>query len=161
MDGPPRGELHRSDGGSSRAERLAHRGRDLRPEQLDRTHDARVRQRADAELHEEAAVPEDLVLEEDLLDHLLRAADEVRAALRPRRLERRPLEVGGQPRSRPMRSIVRLNAGNASSAARCDVSATKPCELIESAGDRIVPGLDRRLPVILRERREPRPACRR
>ncbi len=39
-----------------------------------------MRQRSEAELHEEAVVVEELGLEEDLLDHLLRAADEVRAA---------------------------------------------------------------------------------
>ena len=42
--------------------------------------------------------------------------------------------IGGQPRSRPILSMTVLNAGNASSAAACDVSATKPCELMLSAG---------------------------
>ena len=41
-----------------------------------------VRHRPHAELQQAAVVAEDLVLEEDLLDHLLRAADEVRAAER-------------------------------------------------------------------------------
>jgi hypothetical protein len=49
-----------------------------------------MRQGADAELDEEALVAEDLVLEEDLLDHLLRAADKGRAAECPRRLELGP-----------------------------------------------------------------------
>ena len=70
--------------GSARdgCERLAHRGRDLGAEELDRAHDVGVRERADAELDQEAVVAEDLVLEEDLLGDLLRAADEVRAAQR-------------------------------------------------------------------------------
>src|SRR5919202_1231380 len=42
--------------------------------------------------------------------------------------------MGGQPRSRPILSITTLWAGNASSAAACDVSAMKPCELMLSAG---------------------------
>ena len=45
-----------------------------------------VRHPADRELHEEAVVPEDLVLEEDLLDDLLGRPDEVRAAERRRRV---------------------------------------------------------------------------
>src|SRR3954467_15211056 len=55
----------------------AHEWRDLGAEQLDRAQHALVRQRAHAELHEKAIVPEDLVLEEDLLGHLLGVADEV------------------------------------------------------------------------------------
>jgi hypothetical protein len=39
-----------------------------------------VRHPADRELEEEAVVPEQLVLEEDLLDHLLGRPDEVRTA---------------------------------------------------------------------------------
>jgi hypothetical protein len=37
-----------------------------------------VRDPADRELHEETVVPEDFVLEEDLLHHLLGRSDEVR-----------------------------------------------------------------------------------
>ncbi len=48
-----------------------------------------VRQRADAELDQEALVAEDLVLEEDLLDHLLGTADEARAVEVERRVELR------------------------------------------------------------------------
>ena len=43
-----------------------------------------MRRPTDPELHEEAVVPEDLVLEEDLLDDLLGRPDEVRAAQRRR-----------------------------------------------------------------------------
>jgi len=43
----------------------------------DRAHDVGVREGSGGELHEEPVVVEDLVLEEDLLDDLLRAPDEV------------------------------------------------------------------------------------
>ena len=43
-------------------------------------------------------------------------------------------DIGGQPRSRPMRSIIAAYAGYASSAAACDVSAMKPWELMLIAG---------------------------
>ena len=65
-----------------------------------------VRHRADADLGEEAVVAEDLVLEEDLLDDLLRAADDERAAGRAQRVELRRASVGGQPRSRPIAFII-------------------------------------------------------
>src|SRR5687768_8735587 len=68
-------------------QRAPHGGRDLRPVQLDRSHDLIVRQGPDGELDEEPVVLEDLVLVEDLLHDLLRAADEIRAAQRPRGLE--------------------------------------------------------------------------
>src|SRR5690242_705921 len=71
-------------------ERLAHGGGDLGAEQLDRVHDLRVRHRADADLREQALVTEDLVLEEDLLDDLLRAADRERAARPPHLIELAP-----------------------------------------------------------------------
>src|SRR3954454_18800743 len=69
----------RRGGGLAALDLAADDRRDLGAVELDRAHDARVRHRAHAELHEEAVVPEGLVLEENLLDHLLRAADEVRA----------------------------------------------------------------------------------
>ena len=50
-----------------------------------------MRHGTDAELDQKAVVPEDLVLEEDLLDHLLRAADERGAVQGPRSVEVRPL----------------------------------------------------------------------
>ena len=80
--------------------------------------------RADADLQQEALVAEELVLEEDLLDHLLRAADE--AARRAARAARRSAArvIGGQPRSRPMRFIIAAKDGKNSSAACCEVSAT-------------------------------------
>ena len=51
---------------------VAHQRRDARAEQLDRVHDPVVGQRADAHLHELALMAEDLVVEEELLGHLLR-----------------------------------------------------------------------------------------
>jgi hypothetical protein len=75
-------------------------GRHARAEELDGAHDPVVRHGADAELHQEAVVAEELVLEEDLLRHLLRAADEARAAQRPRGLE------GGAGERRP--ALVRV-----------------------------------------------------
>ena len=79
--------------------------------------DLRVRQRADAHLQQEAVVAEDLVLEEDLLDHLLGLPTRVRAAqLRSRRRTARGV-IGGQPRSRPMRFIIAAVGGKNSSAA--------------------------------------------
>src|SRR5215212_8516665 len=61
---------------SRRRHVLSDRRRHLRPEQLDRAQQLVVRHRPDAELREEAIVAEDLVLLEDLLGHLLRAAHE-------------------------------------------------------------------------------------
>src|SRR3954452_16397996 len=52
-------------------------------ELLDRAQHLVVRQRAEAGLEEEAVVPEDLVLEEDLLDDLVDASDEKVSAARP------------------------------------------------------------------------------
>ena len=83
-------------------QRVPHRRRDLRPEQLDRPHGLRMRHGADAHLHQIALVAERFVLVQDFLDHLL-------AGCRPRDGARRcsPASncarvVGGQPRSRPM-----------------------------------------------------------
>ena len=42
--------------------------------------------------------------------------------------------IGGQPRSRPIRSIIVANGANESSAACSAVSAMKPCELMLSGG---------------------------
>ena len=61
--------------------------------------------------------------------------------------------IGGHPRSRPILSMTVLNAGNASSAAACDVSAMKPCELMLSARRRVAVLL-RGAAVQLGERRE-------
>jgi hypothetical protein len=89
-----------------------------------------VRNGADAELHEEAVVAEDLVLPEDLLGDLLRRADEVRALQGGRRVEllaghRRPAALAADAvhhlRERSERGVARA----------CEVSATKPCELID------------------------------
>ena len=74
-----------------------------------------VRQRADAHLREEALVAEDLVLEEDLLDHLVGAADDERAA-RVRRASKSCRVMPDQPRSRPIRFIIAAYAGKNSSA---------------------------------------------
>src|SRR5690606_20309640 len=72
------------------SERLADLRHDFRPEQLDRLHHLVVRQRADAELDQEAIVLEELVLVEDLLRHLRRTADEQRAMQPALRLELAP-----------------------------------------------------------------------
>ena len=70
------------------------------------------------ELDQEALVAEDLVLEEDLLD---RPAPGCRRSSAPRGVARGvelPARViGGQPRSRPIRSIIAANGGKNSSAA--------------------------------------------
>jgi len=55
-------------------------------------------------------VPEDPVLVDDLRRDLLRAADEVGAARSAARFEGLAL-IGGQPRSRPIRSIIAANGG--------------------------------------------------
>ena len=60
---------------------------------------------------EEAVVAEDLVLEEDLLDHLLRAADEVARRAASRAASNCSRVIGGQPRSRPIRFIIAANGG--------------------------------------------------
>ena len=96
--------------------------RDLAAEELDRAEDPLVRDAADRELHEEAVVPEDLVLEEDLLDDLLGGADEVRPAQRGRGVvvrtrHRRPAALAAD-------AVHRLRTyGNDSSSARCELSA--------------------------------------
>ena len=94
-----------------RRQRRAHLRRDLGPEQLDRPHHVGVRQRADAHLQQEPVVVEDLVLEQDLLDDLVRAADEVRAAQLVRGEVLLAASAAASPRSRPIRSIIALNAG--------------------------------------------------
>ena len=90
---------------ASRPEPLQRRAdlrRHLGPEQLDRPHHVGVRQRADAHLQQEAVVLEDLVLEQDLLDDLVGAADEVRAAQLVRgevllAAQRRPAALAADP----------------------------------------------------------------
>ena len=132
----------------------AHDRRDLGAEQLDRAHDARVRQRADAELHEEAVVAEELVLEEDLLDDLLRAADEVRAAQRrgwPRTA--RASSAASRARGRCWSIIALERREGARPRRACEVSAMKPCELMLN-GRRSWPACGRGLAVQLDERRE-------
>ena len=42
--------------------------------------------------------------------------------------------IGGQPRSRPILSIMTLTDGNDTSAASCESAAMKPCELMLSGG---------------------------
>ncbi len=58
----------------------SYRRRDLRTEKLDRAQHVRVREGADADLCEKPVMPEDLVLEENLLDHFVWAADNERTA---------------------------------------------------------------------------------
>ena len=84
----------------------------------------RVRHRAEAQLGEEALVAEQLVLEEDLLRHLLRVADEQRAARRASTPRTAARVSGGQPRSRPIRLITPAYGPKYSSRACCGVSAT-------------------------------------
>ena len=97
---------------------------------------------------------EDLVLEEDLLDHLLRAPDEVRAAFRRGGVvvlaqHRRPAALAADPvhhrRHRRERLVQRLLRGLGDVAVRVDAQR----------GLGIVPGPARRPPVDLRERRKP------
>ena len=84
--GADRGRPHRLERLNGRGRAMARAPRDLRPhdgcdlgtEELDRAQDLVVRHRPDGDLEQEALVLEDLVLEEDLLDHLLGAAHEVR-----------------------------------------------------------------------------------
>ena len=56
------------------------RRRDLGTQQLDGSHDMLMRHGADGELSEEALMAEELVLEQDLVDDLLRTADQQRPA---------------------------------------------------------------------------------
>ena len=79
--------------------------------------------------------PKSRVLGEDLLRHLVGVADEVGALGPAARLRRRRGSVGGQPRSRPIRSIIRgEGAGRRCRRPPAESSATKPCELMLSAG---------------------------
>src|SRR5580692_1130844 len=64
---------------TSSTDRAAHDRRDLGGEQLDHPGDFCKRQAADVDLRQEALVAEQLALIEDLVDDLLRAADENRA----------------------------------------------------------------------------------
>src|SRR3954447_11990212 len=73
--------------GVATCDRFAYDGRDLCAEELDRPHHLVVGHCANRDLQQEPLVAEDLVLEEDLVDHVLRAADEVCAAPRARRVE--------------------------------------------------------------------------
>src|SRR5580700_4687403 len=61
------------------ADRAANDRRDLGREQLDHAGNVRKRQAADVDLRQETLVAEQLALIQDLIDDLLRAADENRA----------------------------------------------------------------------------------
>ena len=103
--------------GARTPDRGPHPRRDLGPEQLDRAHHVRVLDGADAHLADVALVPEQLVLEQDLLGHLLDRAGGERAARRAQRLVLRRGPDGGHPRSRPIRFIIsRYGGANAASA---------------------------------------------
>ena len=65
----------------------AHDRRHLCAQQFDRAHDPGMLDRADAQLQQQALVPEDFMLKEDLLDYLVGRAHEVSAAQGARRLE--------------------------------------------------------------------------
>ncbi len=80
--------------------------------------------RADAELQQEAVVPEDLVLEEDLLDDLAPGCRRSSRRGASRAASKSARVIGGQPRSRPILFIAAATCGNDSSSACCDVSAT-------------------------------------
>ena len=88
-------------------------GATSRAEELDRAQDLLVRHRADAQLEQEAVVPEELVLEEDLLDHLVRAADEVRAA-QGRGRRRSPAAASAASRARGRSGSSSLETGRTS-----------------------------------------------
>ena len=66
---------------------------------------------------------EELVLEEDLLDDLLRAADEQRAARRARRLELRAASSAASRARGRCGSSSRRRCGKYSSPACCELSA--------------------------------------
>jgi hypothetical protein len=88
--------------GGSALDLLADSGGYLCAEQLDGTQHLLVRHRTDADLRHKALVAEELVLEEDFLYDLLRAADEERSARRATHLElpaahRRPPALAADP----------------------------------------------------------------
>src|SRR5882724_10431383 len=68
---------------------VAHRGRNLGAEQLDRPHRLGMPHGADAHLHQIAPMAERLVLVQDLLDHLFGAADREMALYRQAGVELR------------------------------------------------------------------------
>src|SRR5690606_22099604 len=82
---------------------LAHHRRHFRAEQLDGPHHLVVRHGADGDLQRAAAVAETLLLVPDPVDNLLRAADEVGAPQRARRLELLPGQ--GRPASLPADAV--------------------------------------------------------
>ena len=133
--------------------RAAYQGRDLGPEELDRAQRLLVRERADADLRQEAVVAEELVLEEDLLGNLLGASDGERAARRAELVElgptdRRPAALaadGVHHRGVGGEELVGGSLGRLG-----DVRVRVDAERRR----RVVTGLARRLPVQLRERDE-------
>ena len=84
---------------------------DFRAEQFDGVHEFVVGHCADAELHQKALVVEDRMLEQDFLDDVVRAADEIRAAQFRRRLAYCSRRRGDQPRSRPILFMTTCAAG--------------------------------------------------
>ena len=125
------------------------------PEQFDRAHDVRVGHGADAHLGEEAAVPEDLVLLEDLLDHLLRAADHEGALRRAHDVEllarhRRPSPLAPDPGHHVRVAGVELTRGPLGCLGHIGVrvDADRECR-------RVVPGAPRGLAVEVDQRPEP------
>src|SRR5215212_6879934 len=88
--------------GGSALDLLANGRGYLRAEQLYGTHHLLVRHRADADLRHESLVAKELVLEQDFLHDLLRAADDERPARRAAHLElptahRRPSALAADP----------------------------------------------------------------
>ena len=129
-------------------------GADLGAEELDRAHDLGVRQRADAELQQEAVVAEDLVLEEDLLGDL--AAGCRRSSRRA--ASREASNCGGS--SAASRARGRSGPSSSRSAGKrrrrppASVSAMKPCELMLSGAGGSWPACCGGAAVQLGERRE-------
>ena len=123
-------------------------------EQLDRAQRLRVGEGADAHLRKEAVVPEQVVLEQDFLHHLLRAADPERPARRAQLVElraghRRPPSLApdaGHHRGVGGEELVgRALRGLGDVGVRVDADRQRR---------RIVPGLARDVAVEVDERRE-------
>ena len=114
-----------------------------------------MRQRPDGDLQEKPVVTEDLVLEQDLLDHVLRAADKIRAPARARRVEVLPCH---RPPAALLPDLVHHLRERGECVVRgllgrlCDVAVRIDAQ--RNLGG-IVPGLGRCASVKLGERREP------
>src|ERR1700733_12137197 len=139
----------------SSANRAANHRRDLGREQLDHAGDVRKRQAADVDLRQETLVAEQLALIQDLVDDLLRAADENRAMgcgafviIRPRDLLGAILrggvgeKVAGIVRIKRVQGVLRVFSD-------VHVGSDADPECV-----RVMPGLQSGAPVEIGERRE-------